>query len=143
MLEVVLAILGGCLLAAGVAVWCLRYYSEATGFSWNGSLLTPERQPADWILPEPHGRSFASKCARFFGRVCLVWAATGLPYPVRDNCLWFGFPFVEGAYENHGGGYGDYLGAQTFPALVGNVLIVLLLPQLVTEIKTRLRARSE
>jgi hypothetical protein len=143
--AVVLDILGGCLLVVEVAVWCLRYYSEATGFSWDGSLPAQERQPADWILPKPPRRSFVSKYASFFGRVCLVLVAFGVQYPVSGNCRFFGFPFVDGAAERRvvNGRYGYYGDGESLTAFVGNLYVALLLPQLVIETRKRLRARSE
>ena len=140
--AVVLDILGGCLLVVEVAVWCLRYYFEATGFSWDGSLLTQERQPADRNFSEPpHGRSFATKCASSFGRACLVLIALGVQYPVSENCRFAGFPFVAGALEPRvvNGRYGYYPDGESLTPIIGNLAVALLLPQLATEIKRRLR----
>ena len=143
--AVVLDILGGCLLVVEVVVWCLRYYSEATGSSRDRSLPTPERQPADWILPEPPRRSFVSKYASFFGRVCLVLVALGVQYPVSDHCRFAGFPFVWAVLERFvvNGRYGYYGAGESLTAFVGNLYVALLLPQLVIETRKRLRARSE
>ena len=142
--AVVFEILGGCLLVVEVAVWCLRYYSEATGFSWDGSLLPPERQPADWILPEPPRRSFVSKYASFFGRVCLVLVALGVQYPVSDNCRFFGFPFPEGAVERRvvNGRDGYYGDGESLTAVIGNLAVALLLPQLARSRRRAGHARS-
>jgi hypothetical protein len=52
-------------------------------------------------------------------------------YPTPDVRL-VGFPFLAAVFERSpSGGWADFLGARTYPAILGNFVVGLFLPQLV------------
>ena len=61
----------------------------------------------------------------------LVIASFYPEYHVRSNLRMFGVPFMTAALQFERGHWIDYTGFLTLPALVGNVAVAFLLPQLI------------
>jgi hypothetical protein len=62
--------------------------------------------------------------------IALVAWSFQLSYALDDSHRIIGFPFMAAVFERSGGHWTDFLGPMTYPALLGNCLVAIALPQL-------------